>query len=104
MPDPSEQLQRIYEAGFQVEKLWRFPNAIGVVRGNCIALLETTAQGLKVIGTPGWRMGELIGVLVEKDGKRVFQNKANMVEATAARLGELERFRRDLENLLIPLV
>ena len=103
MPDPAEQLQKIYEAGFEVEKLWRFPNAVAAARGNCVALLETTPQGLKLIGTPGWRMGDLIGVLVEKDGKRVFQNKANIVEATPARLGELDRFRRDLENLLIPM-
>ncbi len=102
MPDPAEQLRRIYEAGFEVEKLWRFPNAVGVIRGNCIALLETTPEGLKVIGTPGWRMGDVIGVLVEKDGKRVFQNKTNIVEATPERLAELERFRRELEKLLIP--
>ena len=102
MPDPAEQLRRIYEAGFKVEKLWRFPNAVGVIRGNCIALLETTPEGLKVVGTPGWRMGDVIGVLVEKDGKRVFQNKTNIIEATPERLAELQRFRRELDKLLIP--
>ena len=102
MPDPAEQLQRIYEAGFEVERLWRFPNAVGAIRGNCIALLETTPDGLKIVGTPGWRMGDVIGVLVEKDGKRVFQNKTNIVEATPERLAELERFRRELEKQLIP--
>jgi hypothetical protein len=102
MPDPAEQLQRIYQAGFAVERLERFPNAIGVLKGNCIALLESTAQGLRLIATPGWRMGEVIGVLVEKDGKRVFQHKANIVEATPERLAELDGFRRELENLLTP--
>lgn len=104
MPDPAEQLQRIYQAGFEVERLERFPNALGIVKGNCIALLQSTPEGLKLIATPGWRMGDVIGVLVEKDGRRVFQNKANIVEATPERLGELERFRRGLEQLLTPVV
>jgi hypothetical protein len=45
----------------------------------------------------------VIGVLVEKDGKKVFQNKTNIVEATPERLSELERFRRELGDLLAPV-
>ncbi len=103
MPDPAEQLRRIYQGGFAIERLERFPNALGVVRGSCVALLHTTPEGVKLIGLPGWRMGDVIGVLVEKDGKKVFQNKANIVEATPERLDELERFRRELEDLLAPV-
>ena len=103
MPDPAEQLQRIYQAGFEVQQLERYPRAVGVVRGNCIALLESAPGGLRLVATPGWRMGDVIGVLVERDGRQVFQNKSNLVEATPERLSELARFRRELEQLLTPV-
>ncbi|MGH9603412.1 MAG: hypothetical protein ACRD24_13600 [Terriglobales bacterium] len=100
MPDPSEQLQRIYQAGFELETFERFPKAVGAVRDGCIALLEATPDGLKMVGTPGWRMGEVLGVLVERDGSQVFQAKQETVAATPARLRALQRFREDLEGLL----
>jgi len=71
-----------------------------VVREGCIALLEATTTGLKMIGTPGWRMGEVMGLLVHKEGRQVFQAKGEFVEATAERLEKLKRFRADLEALL----
>ena len=63
-------------------------------------LLVPTPQGLQMLGTPGWRMGEAIGVLVERDGRQVFQAKQEVVEATADRLERLRRFRAELEKLL----
>src|SRR5690348_18485422 len=101
MPDPAEQLQRIYLAGFQLETFERFPKAIGAVRDNVIALLEATPEGLRMVGTPGWRMGEVMGVLVEREGRQVFQAKSEVVEATAERLETLDHFREDLERLLL---
>ena len=100
MPDAAEQLQRIYLAGFELQTFERYPNSIGVVRDGCIALLRATPLGLQMIGAPGWRMGEVLGVLVEKDGRQVFQAKAEIVEATPERLATLRRFREDLERLL----
>ncbi len=99
--DPAQQLSRLYAAGFNLETFERFPKAVGVVRDGCIALLEATPDGLKLIGTPGWRMGEALGVLVEKDGRQVFQAKAEIVEATPERLEALRRFRAELEQLLM---
>jgi hypothetical protein len=98
--DPAEQLQRIYLAGFEVETFDRFPKCIGVVRDGCIALLVPGTDGLQILGSPGWRMGEAIGVLVEKDGRQVFQHKQDIVEATPDRLELLQRFREDLNLLL----
>ena len=98
--DPAEQLQRIYLAGFEVETFDRFPKCIGVVRDGCIALLVPGTDGLQILGSPGWRMGEAIGVLVEKDGRQVFQYKQDIVEATPDRLELLQRFREDLNLLL----
>lgn len=102
MPDPARQLQNIYLAGFEIESPERFPGAIGVIKGNCMALLRTTSTGLQMIGTPGWRFGTVPGVLVEKDSKRFFQNKLQLVEATPERLAEWRAFGEELQNLLSP--
>ena len=98
--DPAEQLQRIYLAGFELQTFDRFPKCIGVVRDGCIALLVPGVDSLQILGTPGWRMGEAIGVLVEKDGRQVFQNKQDIVEATPERRETLRRFKDDLKALL----
>jgi hypothetical protein len=100
MPDPAEQLQRIYLAGFDLQTFEKFSRAVGVLREECIALLEPSPEGLKLIGTPGWKIGDAIGVLVEKDGKQVFQSKDRIVEATPERLEKLQAFRGELEGLL----
>jgi len=100
MPDPAEQLQRLYLAGFELQTFERYANSVGVIRDGCIALLRATPIGLEIIGTPGWRLGEVMGVLVEKDGHQVFQAKTEIVEATPERLEVLRRFREDLERLL----
>jgi len=103
MPDPAEQLQRIYLQGFELQTFERYPTCIGVLRDGCIALLRSTPNGLELIGTPGWRMGEIMGVLVEHEGRQIFQSKAEVVEATPERLETLSRFRADLDSFLNPL-
>jgi hypothetical protein len=100
VPDAAHQLQQIYLAGFELQTFERYPRAIGVVRGECIALLESTPEGLKMLGTPGWRMGEVMGVLVEKEGRPVFQAKAEVLDATPERVAALQAFRVDLSKLL----
>ena len=97
----AELLQKIYMAGFELQTFDRYPNTVGVVRGDCIALMQPTPTGLQMIGTPGWRMGEVLGVLVEKDGQQVFQAKSEIVAATPERLAELRQFKEDLKELLI---
>jgi len=100
MSDSAAVLQQLYLAGFELETFARYPKSVGVLRDGCIALLRATPTGLEMIGTPGWRMGEVLGVLVERDGRQVFQAKSEMVEATADRLAALARFREDLAGLL----
>jgi len=98
--DSAQQLARLYQSGFDIQTLERFPRAVGVVRDNCIALLEATPEGLRIVAKPGWRMGEVMGVLVEQGGQQVFQYKSETVEATPERLETLRRFREELEHLL----
>jgi len=100
MPDSAEQLQQLYLAGFELQTFERYPKCIGVMRDNCIALLVPGVDGLQILGTSGWRMGEVMGVVTEREGRRVFQAKSEIVEATPERLAILERFRDDLTLLL----
>jgi hypothetical protein len=98
--DPAEQLQRIYMAGFELQTFERYPKCVGVIRDQCVALLVPGVGGMQILGTPGWRMGEVMGVLTEVQGKKVFQSKAEVVEATPERLEALQRFREDLKEAM----
>lgn len=98
--DSAEQLQRLYLASFELQTIERFPKCVGVIRDQCIALLVPGVDGVQILGTPGWRIGEAIGVLTEINGRKVFQAKTEIVEATPERLAALERFREDLQQIL----
>jgi hypothetical protein len=98
--DPAHQLQQIYLAGFELETFSRFPKCIGIVSDGCVALLVPGVDGLQILGSPGWRMGEAIGVLTTISGREVFQHKDQIVEATTERLTALRRFQDDLKSLL----
>ncbi len=100
MPNSAEQLQRLYLAGFELQTFERYPKCIGVVREGCVALLVPGVDGLQILGTPGWRMGEVMGVLTEREGRRVFQAKSEVLEATAERLAILQKFRDDVAEVL----
>ena len=100
MPDSAELLQQLYVAGFELQTFDRYPKCVGVVRDECVALLVPGVDGLQMMGTPGWRMGEVMGVLTSVDGRQVFQAKSEIVEATAERLAALQKFREDIAVVL----
>ncbi|MGA3104509.1 MAG: hypothetical protein ABSD53_08520 [Terriglobales bacterium] len=100
MPDSAEQLQRLYVAGFELQMFERYPKCVGVVRGECVVLLVPGVDGVQILGSPGWRMGEVMGVLTEVNGRKVFQAKSEVVEATPERLEMLRKFREELAQLL----
>ena len=97
---PEEQLQRLYLDGFELATFDRFPKAVGVLRDNCVAFLVPGPDGLQILGNVGWRMGESLGPLVERQGRKVFVYKGEIVEATPERIQTLDRFRRDLKAIL----
>jgi hypothetical protein len=97
---PEEQLQRLYAAGFELQTFDRFPRAIGVLRDNCIAFLVPGVDGLQILGNVGWRMGESLGPLVERNGRKVFIHKGETIEATPERVEILRRFEADLKGIL----
>jgi len=98
--DPAAQLQRLYLAGFELQTFDRYPKCVGAIRNNCIALLVPGVDGFQILGTPGWRMGDVMGVLTEMEGRKVFQAKSEVVEATPERLATLSQFTEDLRKQL----
>ena len=100
MPDPAEQLQKLYVAGFELQTFDRFPKAVGVLRDNCIVFLVPGPGGLQILGNAGWRMGESLGPLVERAGRKVFVHKDQILEATPERIASLERFKADVRAIL----
>jgi hypothetical protein len=55
---------------------------------------------LQILGNVGWRMGESLGPLVERGGRKVFVHKHEMIEATPELIATLERFQSDLKAIL----
>jgi hypothetical protein len=100
MADPAEQLQKLYVAGFEFQTFERYPKCVGVIRNECIALLVPGVDGFQILGSAGWRMGELMGVLTERDGKKGFQAKSEWLDATPERLERLKQFQADLGKIL----
>lgn len=98
--DPAEILQALYLAGFELQTFELFPRAIGVVRGECMALLVPSDTGLQMLGAPGWKIGENMGVLTTVNGKRVFQSKGQAAEATDERIKLVKQFEGDLRQAL----
>jgi len=45
-------------------------------------------------------MGESLGPLVDRGGRKVFVHKQEVLEATPEMIATLERFRTDLRDLL----
>ena len=101
MPDSAHQLQRLYAAGFDLQTFDRFPKAIGVLRDNCIAFLVPSPEGLQILGNVGWRMGESLGPLVERGGRKFFVHKQETIDATPEMIATLEHFRADLKTILL---
>lgn len=100
MSGPEVILERLAAAGFELQSFARYPKALGVIRGDYLVLLEYSAAGFKMLGTPGWRFGDAIGVLTTKEGRPVFQSKQNIVEATEEKLAGLRQFRQEVEAAL----
>ena len=87
-------------AGFELQTFERYPSAIGIVRGDFLVLLQASPQGLSMIGLPGRRIGENLGVLVERDGQKIFQYKSEIVPATETDLAGLRQFQTDVQAIL----
>ena len=93
-------LQRLLQAGFQFANIEHVARHIIVEKAGFIALLDPAGGELKLFGQLGYRVGDGIGMLVERGGKSIFVWKKQEVEATPDLLTVYERVRTELKEIL----
>jgi hypothetical protein len=95
-------LERVLKAGFRFVTLPRIERYLGVEKEGFIALLNTSDNQVTQFGQPGYRLGEGIGMLVERGGQKLFVWKGQSAVATPELLAAYDRFRAEVKALLQP--
>ena len=96
-------LERLVSKEFHLVAFPLYANAVGVRKGICTALLDPIANdGFGLFGEPCVLLEGNLTVRVTEKGKTWFVWKKQRLEATAERLGELEKFVAELKLLLEP--
>ncbi len=94
-------LECLAASGFRITRLPLYENAIVVVAGNCAALLGTDANSrLRLLAPPSFRIENNLAVRVTRGAKDFFVWKKKELEATSARLQELEQFTATIKRIL----
>lgn len=99
-PSQIAKLERLLKAGFKFVTFERFARYPAVEKGGFVALLDTAQGEIRVFGQVGYRIGEGIGVLVERAAERVFVWKSESVKATPELLKAYDDFRTELKQNL----
>ncbi len=100
-PQQMQMMERLFEAGFRPIAMPPYENALCLKRGDCAAVLAPLPNGgLKLLAPPSYLVAGNLGVKLKRGSGEVFVWKKNEVEATPGRLEELERFRRELIQIL----
>jgi len=94
-------LERLFAAGFRPIAIPPYENALCVHRRECAAALTPVKNGgLRLLAPPSYLVEGNLSVKVERGGKQIFVWKQRELEASTARLEELEKFRRELADIL----
>ena len=93
-------LERLAAAGFKFVTIPHVERYLGVEKEGFAALLEPMEGRLRVFGQVGLRMGEGIGMLIERGPGKAFVWKQESVATTPELLAGYERFRAELRGLL----
>ncbi len=93
-------LENLSRAGFKFVTIERVERYLGVEKNGFVALLDPSGDHLKVFGQVGYRIGEGIGMLVERSKGKYFVWKSEFVAATPELLTAYERIKSELQDLL----
>ena len=93
-------LERLHARGFQFVAFPLYEQRIGVRRGNCAALLDPIEGQLRVFAEPAYLVAGNLSVVVGVGTEKFFVWKQNRIPATPERLEELQRFGRELGEIL----
>jgi hypothetical protein len=94
-------LQNLLKAGFEFVTLEHVARYLPVQKTGFVALLDPSGGRLAIFGQIGYRMGEGVGMLVERREGKAFVWKNQSVPATLDLLQAYERFKQELEALLL---
>jgi hypothetical protein len=95
-------LERFLRAGFAFVTMERYARYLGVEKNGFIALLDPSGGKLTVFSQVGYRLGEGVAMLVEREAGKAFVWKDQSVAATPELLAAYEKFKEELEKLLHP--
>lgn len=94
-------LQRLFEAGFRPIAIPPYEGALCVRRGECAAVLTPVENGgLRVLAPASFLVDGKFGVRLKRGEREIFVFKQQELEATPARLAELDAFSNDLNEIL----
>jgi len=93
-------LERLLKAGFQFVTFEQFARYPAVEKGGFVALLDLSGGKVRQFGSVGYRVGNGIGVLIERGRSQAFVWKNEAAEATPERLAFYEAVKKELIDLL----
>ena len=95
-------LERLHHNGHEIVAFPMYANYVGIRKGNCAALLNPVASGgFTVYGEPSYLIGGNFTVRVTQNNHEYFVWKREKLEATAARVAELDTFAAELSESLL---
>lgn len=94
-------LQDLLKAGFEFVTLEHVVRYIPVQKNGFVAVLDPSGGKLEIFGQAGCRIGEGVGMLVERREGKVFVWKNQTVRATPDMLAHFERFKLELAMVLM---
>jgi hypothetical protein len=99
-PTQASTLERLLRAGFRFVTIPHVERYMTVEKNGFVGVLEPFGGGYRLFGQIGYWMGEGMGVLVERQGQKVFVLHEQTLPATPELLAMYERFRAELASKL----
>ncbi len=93
-------LEKLLRAGFKFLTLERMEKYLAVEKDSFMALLDPGEGKIRMFGQAGYRMGEGIGMLVEREGGKAFVWHGESVAASPKLLAAYHRFKTELKELV----
>jgi hypothetical protein len=99
-PAQVARLERLLKAGYQFTTFEQFARYPAVEKAGFVALLDVSGDGVRQFGSVGYQIGTGIGILIERPGGKAFVWKSESRAATPELLGEYEKVKAELAELL----
>lgn len=101
-PYQAAKLETLLDAGFGFATIPRIERHLAVEKHGFVALLDLSEGQVRIFAQIGYRIGEGIGMLVERKGGKAFAWKEEVLYPTPELLAEYQRIKTELGKLLEP--